>query len=257
MAPHNNTESFPNGMTITIGGACDGLEPSAGLIDLLITARSEYDWPANTGADISQQTIIDLEQSASTAIRALNDLNAHQLCIDVSGWAGNNTNSHNNIVNASDADKAEMRRSIEDLVTVGREHIGINRLCGLPGISGVIASKIFRFSSPTIGAAVDRHASYFFNSLPLSNNQFATNFNRQWANGRHTASRLNIYSPSSLKQNMREYFESYLPLLAGIANCLNGRNRLYHCAATGLMKEWLPADVEMAAYYWWACHGAR
>lgn len=110
---------------------------------------------------------------------------------------------------------------------------------------------------PLVGAAVDRHSSYFFNSLPVIGHGFSTNFRREWANGRHTTSRLAIYQAARYRGNRTEYFAAYVPLLMCIARQLNVGGHQFVCAATGAIKQWTPADVEMAAYYWWAGHGAR
>lgn len=133
----------------------------------------------------------------------------------------------------------------------------LNKLCQLPGISLVIASKIFRFCAPQIGAAVDRHSSYFFNSLPIVGYGLTTRFSREWANGGHTASRLANFNETGYARNRDQYIQSYLPILASISSALNETGRQYRCAATGQMESWNPADIEMAAYYYWARHGAR
>lgn len=121
----------------------------------------------------------------------------------------------------------------------------------------MIASKIFRFCNPAKGAAVDRHASYFFNSLPVSGNGNAASFSREWANGHHTTSRLAIYSNSGYARNKAEYFTKYLIILESLAFALNSTSTQYSCAVTKNFNNWTPADVEMAAYYWWAINGAR
>jgi hypothetical protein len=150
-----------------------------------------------------------------------------------------------------------MQAAISCLINPAHERTGIDALCALPGISLVIASKIFRFCSPNHGAAVDRHASYFFNSLQIVGGGAATHFNREWANGRHTTSRLAIYNQPSYKHNKAEYFLNYLPTLACIAQAMNAIPALYTCAAQNIQMNWTPADIEMAAYYWWATNGTR
>ena len=251
----NDAPSLPPGTTLS--RAAGAYAPSLGLTQLLVQARSNYDWPAGAGAAASQQRIANLEALVAARVTALNPTTAHQIVVDVSSWAGNNANSHALIVGASPAQQGTMQGATLDLITPTRTSFGINALCALPGISLVIASKIFRFCSPQIGAAVDRHASYFFNSLPIVGHSHGTNFLRQWANGRHTRSRLAIYSGHGLSLNRDEYLDSYLPLLGCIANALNAAGAQFHCAATGLMQNWNAADVEMAAYYWWASNGAR
>jgi hypothetical protein len=227
------------------------------LVNLLVTARSTYDWPAGTGSAASQITILNLEAAVNGYLMALNAANAHAITVQVSAWAGNNANAHAQIVGATPAQQAQMQAAVSDLITPGRECVGIDALCTLPGISMVIASKIYRFCAPTRGAAVDRHASYFFNSLQVAGGGNATRFAREWANGRHTTSRLAIYTLSGYVHNKAEYFSTYLPTITCIAQVLNAIPALYVCAARNAPMNWTPADVEMAAYYWWANNGAR
>ncbi|MFZ2629331.1 MAG: hypothetical protein WAX67_10695 [Rugosibacter sp.] len=187
----------------------------------------------------------------------LTPANALAIVEAVSLWAGNNTNSHAQIVGAPPKQQVQMQAAISCLINPGQECTGIDALCALPGISLVIASKIFRFCSPNHGAAVDRHASYFFNSLQLIGGGTATRFIREWATGRHTTSRLSIYNQSNYAHNKAEYFLAYLPTLACIAQAMNATPALYTCAARSTQMNWTPADIEMAAYYWWATNGAR
>jgi hypothetical protein len=198
-----------------------------------------------------------METSVNRYLAALNPAGAHAIVVEVSEWAGNNANSHANVVAASPARQAQMYAAVSDLLVPGKESGGIEALCSLAGISLVIASKIFRFCAPKQGAAVDRHASYFFNSLQVIGRGAATHFAREWANGRHTSSRLAVYTAANYARNKAEYFEVYLPTLASVAQAMHASQTPYRCAAQNLRKNWTPADVEMAAYYWWACHGAR
>lgn len=257
MAPPNSAQSLPADVCLLAqpGGQ---LIPSQSLVQLLSQARSAYDWPARTGAQISQQRIRDLEALVGRHLANLIAASAHQIVVEVSRWAGNNARSHARLVAATAAEQAEMFIALEELTSPNMQAAGIDRLCGLRGISLVIASKIYRFCVPTVGAAVDRHASYFFNSLPITASETnATDFRRGWSTGSHTVSRLAIYSPSEYSKNRDEYLDVYLLTLAGIANELNRMAETYHCAATLSPMSWTPADVEMAAYYWWACNGAR
>ncbi len=63
----------------------------------------------------------------------------------------------------------------------------LRALAKQPGLSLVMASKVYRFCCPDVRAAVDRHSSYFFNSLPLQAEGGpvgnCTRFKREWANG--------------------------------------------------------------------------
>jgi len=150
-----------------------------------------------------------------------------------------------------------MQVAISNLITPGNAATGIDQLCAINGISLVIASKIYRFCVPNIGAAVDRHTSYFFNSLSVRGQGTPTHFQREWANGAHTSSRLATYNPAGYASNRAQYFQEYLPLLAAISNSLNNATSQYRCAASGVYRNWFPTDVEMAAYYYWARYGVR
>ena len=255
MAPPNDAPSLPAGIVLTraTNNQCSPAQP---LINLLLQARNEYDWPSGTGAAQSQQTILNLEASVRAHLANLTPANAHAIVVAVSLWAGNNANSHAQIVGALPALKVQMQTAVSCLVN-GQECAGIDALCALPGISLVIASKIFRFCSPVQGAAVDRHASYFFNSLQVVGGGAATHFVREWANGRHTTSRLAIYNQPNYTRNKSEYLSAYLPTLSCIAQAMNANAVTYTCAARNIQVNWTPADVEMAAYYWWATNGAR
>jgi hypothetical protein len=230
--------------------------PSPALAQLLVATRNGYDWPVGTGAEVSQQNIINLEATVAGRLTHLNAANAHQIVVDVSSWAGNYANPQAQLVAATPAQQEEMLVAIGNLIS-GNLAVGIDTLSALPGISLVIASKIFRFCAPQVGAAVDRHSSYFFNSLPIDGHGSATNFEREWADGQHNISRLAGYAPLVYARNRNEYIQCYLPLLGRIASRLNESDRQYRCAATGELRLWTPADVEMAAYYYWACNGAR
>lgn len=233
---------------------------SSGLSDLLVAARSEYDWPAGTGAKESQQKVIDLENRVAGCRAELTAESAYLVFCEVSKWAGNNAPSHAKIVNAQEETKQRMHHSLSLLCTPNQSE-GIDALSGIPGINLVIASKIFRFTCPDIAASIDRHASYLFNSLNVTSTiqapRKATRFIRQWTTGRHSYSRLATFTQGYFRQNRQHFFEVYLPLLSAIAASLNSSALQYRCAATGENKAWRPTDVEMAAYYWWATNGAR
>jgi len=256
MPEPNDSPCFPMGITLTINanGRCN---LSDSLVPLLLHARSGYDWPAGTGSSISQNRILNLEALVNARLMALTPATAHAIIVAVSDWAGNNANAHANIVGATPAQQDTMHAAVSCLITTGQESDGIDELCSLPGISLVIASKIFRFCSPNRGAAVDRHASYFFNSLQFVGGDNVTHFAREWSNGRHSTSRLAIYTRANYVRNKTEYFSAYLPKLFRIADAMNTIPALYTCAARNAQQNWTPADVEMAAYYWWATHGAR
>jgi hypothetical protein len=255
MPPPNDNPSFPPGTSIDLGAGNCMLSQS--LTNLLVIARENYDWPNGTGAGISQARIIALEGRVCRFLGKLTPTSAHQIVVEVSVWAGNNAQSHRQIVAASEAEKSAMRDAIALLLNPLTARQGIENLSALRGISLVIASKIYRFCFPDAGVAVDRHASYFFNSLSVLGGGFSTVFLREWSNGPDGSTRLATYAPSRLARNLEEYVEVYLPLLKRVADALNLMPRKYNCAATNIAMSWRPADVEMAAYYWWAVNGAR
>lgn len=234
---------------------------SAELAELFIASRSDYDWPEGTGAEESQGTIIALEKKVDDWLTEIDTEKAHAIIQAVSKWGGNNKKAQKEIDTASKQIRATMMIAIQQLLNVATLKDGLDSLSQIPGLRLVMATKVFRFCCPNIGAAVDRHASYFFNSLdivmPDSTRRKATNFKREWTNGKHTKSRLSIYNDASHAINRDEYVDAYLPLVAKIAEALNGSGATYSCAATKERKTWRPADVEMAGYYWWARHGTR
>jgi hypothetical protein len=177
----NDASILPPGVSISFAGGACFLSPN--LADLLVVARQAYDWPAGTGTAMSQGRIIDLERNVGALIANLAHSSAHQIVISISEWAGNNADSHAQIVAATPMKRSKMEDAIRALLLPNSVELGITKLSALPGISLVIASKIYRFCCPATGAAVDRHASYFFNSLPVSGGAFSTSFRREWANG--------------------------------------------------------------------------
>lgn len=253
-------DNLPNGVEVTEVGN-GHFQPSAHLSKLLAESRSNYDWPAGTGAAKSQGIIISLEKRVANLMQSLDECSAHEIVVRVSKWAGNKPNVHKAIVTASVNQKNIMLDSVVELASKDLPRKGLDSLSNLPGIGLVIATKIYRFCCPTIGAAVDRHASYFFNSLdvvsPGQDKRKALKFRREWATGRKSASRLATYTPSGYSWNRDQYIEQYLPFLSSIADSLNESKVPLICASTGKQMIWRPTDVEMAAYYWWASNGTR
>lgn len=253
-----NDDSLPNGVEVTIL-ANGSLLLSKELTQLLVHSRSNYDFPAGTGAAKSQEGIISLERYVADLKQSLNESRAHEIVVRVSKWARNNAKAHHAIEAASNNEKAKMLDSLVAFESVASPRNAIDGLRNLPGISLVIATKIYRFCCPAVGAAVDRHASYFFNSLDITqpSQGKALAFRREWTTAKRKASRLANFTQPGYSQNRDQYICQYLPFLTSIANSLNELRVPYICAATGTQKVWRPADVEMAAYYWWACNGAR
>ncbi len=251
MPEPNDTRDLPQGVMLN-----DQYVPSPELVNLLIKARSEYHWPKKTGAMESQQIIRDLELSVADHISTLNPQDAHAIVAAVSKWAGNRDTAQTAINDVSFELKVDMQKAISYLL---HDQVinGLDELCTLPGIRLVIASKIYRFCSPKVGAAVDRHASYFFNSLPMASGENTCHFIREWSDKKHINSRLAIYTPDNYILNRNEYVETYLQFLVRIADKLNAQSAFYQCAATNKESLWTPADVEMAAYYWWAHNGSK
>jgi hypothetical protein len=237
------------------------LSLSEALVNLLVFSRSDYYWPRGTGARESQQAILTLEADVGGWMQALNEENAHHILTNVSAWAGNNADSHKTIVQATPDVKEKMLTALLLFNTPDGPANAIDALVALPGIRLVIASKTVRFCCRAVGAVVDRHTSYFFNSLeilsPKGHRDRSTNFRREWPKSGHTTSRLAIYNSPSYFRNRHEFVNVYLPLLGSLARSLNAIPAPYHCAATGVQKNWRPTDVEMAAYFWGAYNGAR
>jgi len=258
--PPPNDSRLPSGVQIRRLPGGD-LDISTALADLLVTSRNKYDWPAGTGARESQNVIIELKREVESLLRGLDPAGSHRIIKMVSAWGGNNGNAQRRIEGASPEEQVRMRDAIRHVLNPSTLKRGLDDLSKIPGLRLVMATKIFRFCCPLKGAAVDRHASYFFNSLeiigPKGIRNKCTNFRRGWSRGEHTSSRLAIYTPQSHRLNRDEFVDAYLPLTAKIAESLNVLGIAYRCAATGDHKNWRPADVEMAAYYWWACNGSR
>lgn len=257
--PPPNDSNLPRGVNM-VQDPDAGLIVSTELAYLLVSARNSYDWPEGTGASKSQQTILDLETQAGTWMAELDPAKAHALIQKVSIWGGNNAQAQSQIELASPAIKERMMAAIQSILDPKTLEVGLDRLSELPaGLRLVMATKVYRFCCPTVGAAIDRHASYFFNSLDLIDANGALRkaaaFKREWANGAHKKSRLAIYNPGCHRKNRDEYINSYLPVVAQIAKSLNSVGLNFTCAASKQSKLWHPADVEMAAYYWWARHG--
>jgi hypothetical protein len=239
----------------------DSLSLSNALVELLVYSRTAYAWPDCTVAGESQQTILALETRVDQLMQELNEENAHNILTKVSKWAHNR--KHYKIIQSPLDDREKMHKALLLFNAPHAPGKAIDALSNLPGISLVIATKIFRFCCPAVGAAVDRHTSYFFNSLeivaPEGGLDHATNFRREWSNGPDTTSRLATFPKAShiYTRNRHEFVTVYLPLLSSMANTLNAIPAPYHCAATGEQKNWRPCDVEMAVYYWGAHNGAR
>jgi hypothetical protein len=255
-----NDAALPQGVELTrLEDGQIGLSPA--LVTLLIDARNGYDWPAGTGAAESQQTVIDLEADVAAFVNRLNPESAHAIIQRVSDWAGNNKKAHGAIVNATADSKVKMMNALNLLSDPAQIPEGLDALSGIPGINLVIASKVYRFCCPQTAAAVDRHASYFFNSLDIvsldQGRAKATHFKREWSTGSHTYSRLATFTPGYYKRNRQEFTEVYLPLLVCVRDEMNNLHAQYTCAASGELRNWRPTDVEMAAYCWWASNGAR
>ena len=256
--PHDST--LPPGvyMTRLQNG---NLVPSESLVKLIVTARENYDWPKGTGAAESQQTILNLETRVANFLASLYVRSAHWIVKDVSVWGGNNKKAQGEIDKASSQDQTRMLAAIRLIINSSTLKAGLDELSGLGGLRLVMATKVFRFCCSTTGAAVDQNASYFFNSLEIvgleGERNKSTSFKREWPKRSHNTSRLAIYYSQGHARNCKEFVEVYLPLLTQIAHSLNEMGVTYRCAATGMHKSWRPADVEMAAYYWWAHNGPR
>jgi hypothetical protein len=232
---------------------------STKLVDILLNSRQNYDWPSGTGTRRSQEIIILLENTIKEILISLTAEQACQIISRASAWGGNNKSAQLQIENAPAFIQRDMKKCILELLCGCQIKNALYNLSQLPGIGLVMASKVYRFCCPNVGVAVDRHSSFFFNSLPLlmlsGQQKYATNFKREWATGKHTTSRLAIYQNSNLLYNLNEYLNSYLPLLNRIASYLNNNGVTYLCPVSNENKTWRATDVEMAAYYWWSQNG--
>jgi hypothetical protein len=168
----------------------------------------------------------------------------------VSRWGGNRGSASPKIDHASPAEKREFAGLIQALLSPRSFEKALSGLSAKPGLDLVIATKVYRFCWPEGGAAVDRHSSYFFNSLDLMDadgkRTKCCQFRRQWDGKRTRAgptSRLAIYDPGGRGRdaNLREYAHCYLPLLSAVAASLNGLGMTFTCAATGAKKGWRSA----------------
>jgi hypothetical protein len=226
------------------------------LINLLVQHRSKYEWPSGIGKKDSQRKILELENFVSDSMEDLDLDKAHSIVKDISKWGGNNKKSQLKIESASPLIQQSMVIAIENFNSPVAIKDSLNRLSDLPGIRLVIATKIFRFCNQILGASLDRHSSYFFNSLSIckgnGTEKKTTVFKREWTTKKHSTSRLAIYSSNYHRANLNEYMDNYIPLLKSIADNLNSRGIQYSCAATGENKNWRPTDVEMAAYFYCA-----
>ena len=252
---HPPTAALVFGSDVCVGRMPDGtIQVSDALADLLVDARSSYAWPSTESPLRSQQRILDLESEVAERIQKLDPEKGHWIVQEVSRWGGNNVRSQRVIERALPTQK-EVYVALIKQTSESIRH-ALEGLCQLPGVHLVMATKIYRFCSPNLGAAIDRHCSYFFNSLPLMEGgqqiRTATQFKREWSTGKHQSSRLADYSASGHRANLQEYVTNYLPLLKAIADHMNHRGNPYRCAASSQDKKWRPADVEMAAYYWWS-----
>lgn len=222
---------------------------------LLSVERESYTWNA-TSAALSQGNILQLEAEVAWRIEHLDAPNAGWIVREVSYWGGNNRKAIDTLGSSSAEQNGKFGRLIKQLMTPASAQDALRMLAKQPGLSLVMASKVYRFCCPDVGAAVDRHSSYFFNSLPVQAESgpvgTCTRFKREWADGQHRASRLATFTDSNCEVNLNEYCGKYLPALATIAEELNSQSGGYLCAATRAQKKWRPADIEMAAYSWWS-----
>lgn len=258
MPAPNDALVFKSGVQIL---ASDGerMRVSDGLAELLVQAREAYAWPKERTSKESRKRVAELELRVEGLAAHLNSRNAQLILGEVSDWGGNNARAQEAISSASPARCREFERTITELCHTSQRRSALRGLADQPGIDLVMATKVYRFCVPNVGAAVDRHCSYFFNSLLDRRVPSAltgcTQFRRQWADGKHRSTRLATYTQSGREWNLDCYLSAYLPLLAGIADSLNRTVGGLLCAATDVRRSWRPADVEMAAYQWWSRNG--
>jgi len=231
------------------------------LVELFVQSRERYAWPKKQTAEDSQKKIVDLEKQVHILTANLDGENAQLIVQEVSEWGGNNAKAKHAISCASHAQKQEFARLFSELLTPSATKSALQGLTVQPGVDLVMATKIYWFCVPRVGAAIDRHCSYFFNSLwdrrVLGAPRACAQFRREWANGKHRATRSATFSKAGPEWNLHQYLDTYLPLLAAIADSLNSMVGGFRCTASQNTKAWRPADVEMAAYHWWSRNGPR
>ena len=254
-SPNSSTETLGDGIYVTRSSLGDALVVSPELGELLVQSRNAYAWRGSPRE--SQKRMLALTGDAARAMAALNATTLHQLVARIAKWDSGRTDAA--IAGWTTDQREQARAALVELHGGRNVRKWLLELDALPGLDLVLATKIYRFIAPAIGAAGDRHSTYFANSLAVHDDDGplteATDFRREWASGSHAASRWAIYGDKEAEAD--EYAERYLPLLAGIANALNASGRPHTCAARGVAVEWLPADVEMAMAFWWAKHGPR
>lgn len=226
---------------------------------MLVEARSRYAWQASPAE--SQRRILDLETETCRRVINLDSDKAHWIVERVSFWGGNKPRAQQDLASATRNQKEDFAAAIRGLLRPGSARGALDALSRQPGLRLVMATKIYRFCAPQVAAAVDRHCSYFFNSLCVREAdgrlRKCTQFSREWATGKHNTSRLAAFTNKGHETNLSEYTDNYLPVLAAIAEYLNAQGVGYLCAASCETKQWRSADVEMAAYHWWSCNGPK
>ena len=144
--PNDAAHCFAAG--ISMSRILGGIVPSPGLVDLLAHARGAYDWPSGTGAAASQATIIALEATVSGLLVGLTPAAAHQIVLDVSSWAGNNTNSQARLAAATHAEILAMQTALTALLNPATARLGLNTLSALPGLSPYLYTQLIEHVSP-------------------------------------------------------------------------------------------------------------
>lgn len=207
MSQPNDAPAFSTELCL-IESVPEALRVSNRLADLLSEARTQYAWGAES-ASKSQKIIAKLENETARRLADLHGDNAQWIVQEVSRWGGNNRNAIRAIADASPEQKQTFAELIGWLLIPSSTERALRELTKQPGLGLVMASKIYRFCCPHVGAAVDRHSSYFFNSLSARDEtgklRPCSQFMREWANGRHRASRLAAYADSKLGVNLKEY----------------------------------------------------
>lgn len=197
MPAPNDASVFGSGVRIL---ASDDGKPrlSYELAELLVQARTGYAWPKKRTVKESQKRVVELELWVGSLAARLDSRNAQLILEEVSEWGGNNATAQHAISCASPAQCHEFARLITEVSHPGQLRTALQGLTEQPGIDLVMATKVFTFCVPNLGAALDRHCSYFFNSLLDLRAPNAptgcTQFRRQWADGKHRATRLATFT---------------------------------------------------------------
>ena len=114
-----------------------------------------------------QDAISELENRAKECQGHLPSHNAHALIQRVALWSGNNKFAQSQIDEASPFFKEKMKTALHYLLDTAKIALGLKRLAELPGLGFVIATNVYSFCCPDVGAPVNGRTACFFNALDI------------------------------------------------------------------------------------------